>query len=121
MLTRGQEIFSGIDEDHAVHMPLDPGEMSLHNARLAHASGPNLAGDRRIGISMHFIPPSVSQSEGEWDSAALVRGSDSHGHFHHTPCPTGDFDPDATAFHEKATKAVHAILYKDADKDTKKL
>ena len=121
MLTRGQEIVSGIDEDHAVLMPLQPGEMSLHNARLAHASGPNRADDRRIGLSMHFIPPTVSQGQGDWDSAALVRGSDPHGHFHHTPRPKGDFDPDAAAFHEMATKAVHAILYKDADRDTKKL
>ncbi|MGI9383355.1 MAG: phytanoyl-CoA dioxygenase family protein, partial [Methyloligellaceae bacterium] len=54
MLTRGQEISDAIDESRAVHMALAPGEMSIHNVRLAHASGPNNAGDRRIGISMHF-------------------------------------------------------------------
>lgn len=121
MLTRGQEIISGIDEERAVHMPLQPGEMSLHNARLAHASGPNMANDRRIGLSMHFIPPTVTQVQGDWDSAALVRGRDPHGHFHHTPRAKEDFDPVATAFHETATKAVHDILYKDANQDTKKL
>ena len=87
LLTRGQEIVEGIDEDRAAFMPLQPGEMSLHNYRLAHASGPNHAGDRRIGVSMHFMPAETQQEVGEWDSAALVRGEDSHRAFHHTPVP----------------------------------
>ena len=43
MLTRGQEIAAGIDEAKAVAMPLATGEMSFHNYRLAHASGPNVS------------------------------------------------------------------------------
>lgn len=73
MLTRGQEITQGIDEDRAVSMPLKPGQMSLHNIRLAHASGPNLSNDRRVGISFHYMPAKAMQSVGQWDSAALVR------------------------------------------------
>ena len=82
MLTRGQEITSNsIDESRACHMPLLAGEMSLHNYRLAHASDPNEGTDRRIGISMHFLPPDTAQIVGQWDSAALVRGIDTHGNF----------------------------------------
>ena len=52
MLTRGQEISIHVDEQAAVAMALEAGQMSLHNVRLAHASGPNRSGDRRIGVSL---------------------------------------------------------------------
>ena len=116
MLTRGQEISVAVDEAKAVAMPLQPGEISLHNVRLAHASGPNLSPDRRIGLSLHYLPTSTRQIVGEWDSAALVRGTDSYGHFKHTPRPARDFDPVAVAFHQQATNAVREILFTDADK-----
>lgn len=121
MLTRGQEIAVDIDETKAVAMPLRPGEMSLHSVRLAHASGPNRSDDRRIGVSMHFMPTAAYQGAGDWDSAALVRGVDRHGHFHLTPRLAADFDPPAVAFHEKASAAVREILYRDAHHDAAKL
>lgn len=121
MLTRGQEIAVEVDEAKAVTMALRPGEMSMHNVRLAHASGPNTSGDRRIGLSMHFIPTSARQAVGTWDSAALVRGSDAHAHFHHTPRVARDFDPQALAFHEKATAALREVLYHGAERDTRKV
>ena len=116
MLSRGQEISVDVDESEAVPMPLQPGEISLHNVRLAHASGANKSDDRRIGLSMHYMPTSTKQIVGEWDSAALVRGSDDYGHFNHTPRPKTDFDPVAVEFHERASTAVREILFKDAEK-----
>ena len=116
MLTRGQEISVEVDETRAVSMPLQPGEISLHNVRLAHASSPNRSQDRRIGLSLHYMPTSTRQIVGEWDSAALVRGSDRYGHFKHTPRPASDYDPAAVAFHEQATNAVREILFRDAEK-----
>ena len=116
MLTRGQEISVVVDEARAVAMPLQPGEISLHNVRLAHASSPNRSQDRRIGLSLHYMPTSTRQIVGEWDSAALVRGSDRYGHFKHTPRPGTDYDPVAVEFHEQATSAVREILFKDAEK-----
>ena len=121
MLTRGQEIVEGVDDEAAVHMPLEAGQMSLHSYRLAHASGPNLSDDRRIGISMHFMPPDTAQVVGDWGSAALVRGSDPFGHFEHTPVPACDFDEAALAFHARATQAVAEVLYAGAERDTRKL
>ena len=114
MLTRGQEIAVEIDEARTVAMPLAPGEMSLHNGRLAHASGPNLSSDRRIGLSLHYMPTRTRQIVGNWDSAALVRGEDRYGHFTHTPRPTKNFDPNVVPFHEKATTAVRDILFNNA-------
>ena len=121
MLTRGQEISGGVDEEHAVYMPLQVGEMSLHSYRLAHASGPNDSRDRRIGVSMHFMPPETKQIIGEWDSAARVRGVDSYGNFERTPVPARDFDEVAVAFHRKASEAIRQILYVDAARNTQKL
>ena len=116
MLTRGQEIAIEVDENAAVTMALRPGQMSIHNVRLAHASGPNDSGDRRIGVSFHYMPTRSRQLVGEWDSAALVRGEDRFHHFAATPVPSRDMDPLAVAFHEKASTAVRDILFKGADR-----
>ena len=105
-----------VDEDAAVTMALTPGQVSLHNVRLAHASGPNRSADRRIGVSLHYIPTRSKQLVGEWDSAALVRGEDRFHHFEATPVPRHDMDPEAVAFHEKASNAVREILFKDAER-----
>ena len=121
MLTRGQEISEGVDESESVLMPLEAGQMSIHNYRIAHASGPNDSDDRRIGISMHYMPPDTKQIVGNWDSAALVRGQDDFKYFEPTPFPRNDFDPDAVQFHEKATQALRSVLYAGAEKNTRKL
>ena len=121
LLTRGQEISEGVDESESVLMPLEAGQMSIHNYRIAHASGPNVSDDRRIGISMHFMPPDTKQIMGNWDSSALVRGQDNFKHFEPTPFPRKDFDPDAVQFHEKATQALRSVLYAGAEKNTGKL
>lgn len=121
MLTRGQEISSDIDETKARHMPLSVGEMSIHNYRLAHASDVNNGPDRRIGISMHFLPPDTAQIIGTWDSAALVRGNDVYNNFEPTPLPTCDFDQEAVKFHFRATRVIREVLYADARENTEKL
>jgi len=120
MLTRGQAI-NGLDEARAVTMPLAAGEMSLHNYCLAHGSGPNLSPDRRIGVSMHYMPPQTKQVVGAWDCAALVRGSDRYGHFATTPVPARDFDPEAVAFHARAAGAMREVLYAGAARKLQRL
>ncbi len=121
MLTRGQELSAEPSDEDAVFMPLKPGQMSIHNYRIAHASGPNNAPDRRIGVSMHFMPPETEQIVGSWDSAALVRGEDPYGHFEATPVPAHDFDAAAVAFHERASQAFREVLYHGAQNNTGKL
>ncbi len=116
LLTRGQEIAVDVDESKTVSMALAPGQASLHNVGLAHASGPNRTDDRRIGLSMHYISTRTRQTAGEWDSAALVRGEDRYGHFQIAPVPQRDFDPDALAFHERASGALRDILFRDAER-----
>ncbi len=116
LLTRGQEIAVQIDESKTVPMALEPGEVSLHNVRIAHASEPNRSDDRRIGLSMHYIPTSARQQAVDWDTASLVRGTDNYHHFTLAPRPRRDFDPNAVRFHEQASTAFRDILFKDADR-----
>ena len=116
LLTRGQEIAVPVDEADAVSMPLQPGEISMHNVRLAHASTPNRSDNRRVGLSLHYMPTCAKQTVDQWDSAALVRGEDRFGHFTNTPRPEKDFDPIAVEFHKRATDAVREILFRDAEK-----
>ena len=120
MLTRGQRI-TNLDPSRAVLMPLRAGQMSLHNYCLAHGSGPNLSDDRRMGVSMHFMPPETSQVVGSWDCAALVRGEDAYQHFVHTPRLRFDLDPEALAFHTRAAGAMREVLYAGAQKNEARL
>lgn len=119
MLSRGQTITEGIDEARAVNVILAPGEMSLHQVRIAHASASNRSDDRRIGISIRYMPPQTRQQLAEWDSAALVRGEDRYGHFVHEPSPEREFDPPCVEFHRKTLTNLVSFLYKDAAGDKK--
>ena len=121
LLTRGQEITHGVDDDKSVLMPLKTGQMSIHNYRLAHASGPNITNDRRIGISMHFMPPETRQIVGDWDTATLVRGTDPYGHFEDAIRPQGDFDAAAVVQHQRATEELGKVLFTGAAQRTNKL
>ena len=116
LLTRGQEISVEVDESKTVSMVLEPGEVSVHNIRLAHASGPNQTADRRIGLALNYIPTRARQIAGSWDCAALVRGEDCYRHFEHTPIPPGDFDPELVRLHKRATDSMREILFSGAER-----
>jgi non-heme Fe2+,alpha-ketoglutarate-dependent halogenase len=118
LLTRGQELSIDPAEYPIVAMALEPGQASFHNVRSAHGSGSNTTDDRRIGLSMHFMPTHTRQKLSDWDSAALVRGSDDYGHFEHSPQPMHDFDPVAVEFHRRASKALRDIVYAGTEPDT---
>jgi len=111
MLTRGQEISVGIDEDQAVNIEVGSGEAALFAYRIAHASYPNRSPDRRIAVAIRYIPPDARQTLVDWDSASLVRGRDDCGHFEHEPMPARDFDPAAVEFHRYAEDRHRQMLY----------
>ncbi len=116
MLSRGQEIQVKVDERDATDVVLQPGQMSLHHVRLIHGSEPNRADHRRIGFAIRYLPTSVRQTSGLRDTAMLVRGEDSFGHFDPEPVPAADFHPDAVAFHAKSYEDTTRILYAGAAK-----
>lgn len=114
LLTRGQHI-TDIDPDETVPMPLRAGQASFHNVATAHGSGPNQSTDRRIGLSLHYMPTHTRQTLADWDSAALVRGEDRYNHFDHAPRPTRDLDPEVMAYHGRSAEALRQIVYAGAD------
>ena len=111
MLTRGQEIAFDIEDADAVDIVLRPGQMSLHHGRIFHASGPNNSDDRRFGLAIRYITPSMRQAVGQRDYAVLVRGEDRFGHFLTPPVPTGDFTPDAMEMCTEIDKDQVAYYY----------
>lgn len=96
LLSRGQTIV-GVDEAKAVSMELQPGEFSLHHEAIVHNSEPNNSDDRRIGMSIHYIPTSTKMVKylepGKKPTAMLVRGFDAYNHWDHEPATDVDFDP----------------------------
>ncbi len=115
LLTRGQEIAVEVDETQAVDVPLKMGEISLHHVRLAHGSYPNTTNDRRIGLSIRYIPTYVRQVKVK-DSAMLVRGVDEYGNFDWEPEPQADADEAAIAAHDEAMTRRVATYYSGTDK-----
>jgi len=103
IVARGQEIFPPIDESTAINIELRPGQFSLHNVLIAHASKPNQSDDRRIGLAFRYTATSVRQHEKFKDSAALVRGSDSYGHFIAEPRPRENMQTDMIDLHNTVT------------------
>ncbi len=111
LLTRGQEVAVEVDESKAAYIELAPGEISLHHVRTVHASEPNRADDRRIGVALRYIAPDVHQLNCERDSAMLVRGEDRFGNFVHEKPPERDMDADALEEHARIMQLRQDILY----------
>lgn len=116
LLSRGQHI-ADVDLADTVAMPLQAGQASFHNVATAHGSGPNRTGDRRIGLSLHYLPPHTKQTLASWDSAAMIRGEDRYHHFDHAPRPRGDLDPEVMAYHARSAETLRRIVLDGADPD----
>ncbi len=99
MLTRGQEVAVDVQDEDALDVVLQPGEVSLHNVLIVHGSNPNKSDHARIGFAIRFLPPHLKQTLAGRGSAYLVRGVDTHGHFDHEQRPEADFHPDAVWRH----------------------
>ncbi|NJO37484.1 MAG: phytanoyl-CoA dioxygenase [Rhizobiales bacterium] len=119
LLSRGQEIEVDVDENEAVDIVLQPGEMSLHHVKLIHGSNPNRADDRRIGFAIRYVPAYVRQVVGAKDSAVLVRGVDTERNFEHETPPGRDLDPAALAQYAAIMKRQEAVLYRNTDRGFK--
>ena len=115
ILTRGQTI-EGLDEDAAVDLVLRPGEVSFHDPRVIHASAPNRARHRRIGVvTQLYFPPEVRQTLGQ-GHAQLVRGRDPCRHMHHLPRPTSDMAAADVAKRNEVNALWQDWLYQGAER-----
>ena len=99
MLSRGQSVAAPVEERAAVPIPLQPGEFSLHDTLVLHASAPNRSAQARIGLGISYIPTRVRHIGPTRLSATLVRGEDRYGHFDHEPRPLAEADAAARAAH----------------------
>ena len=114
ILTRGQQV-EGVDESQAVSLILRPGQMSIHSARIIHASQPNNSADRRIGFVIQpLMPPHVRQTIKQ-SAVQLVRGEDTHGNFPLTGRPTQDMASGDLAVKAQVNTAWADVLYHGAD------
>lgn len=101
-LTRGQTMV-GVDESQATDVILEPGEISLHHIKLAHASGPNRARLPRLGFAVRFMSARVCPT-GRRESALLVRGQTQHDHFLPESRPSDDFSLPGRMAHNRALR-----------------
>ena len=104
----GQRTVADFPTEDAVPVPLSPGEFSIHHTLAVHASGPNRADDRRIGIGISYIPANVRHIGSMRVPATLVRGKDRHGHFDLEPRPEGSLEWDAYHRHRAIYSASYA-------------
>lgn len=110
LLSSGMRVDFDTDSVAPVPLVLRPGEMSLHHAFLIHGSPPNIASDRRLGVTFIFHPPALGQLGEGRTSALLVRGEDRHGNFDHERPPVAADDPDTVARHEHAVAIYRAKI-----------
>jgi ectoine hydroxylase-related dioxygenase (phytanoyl-CoA dioxygenase family) len=99
MLSRGQSVAVEIEERAAVPIPLQPGQFSLHDTLVLHASAPNRSSHDRIGLGISYIPARVKYVGPTRLSATLVRGENRHDHFDLEPRPAAEAGAAALATH----------------------
>ncbi|WP_428492093.1 phytanoyl-CoA dioxygenase family protein [Rhodopila sp.] len=80
IIRRVQQV-GGYAPQDGVLAPLKAGEMSLHHTHMVHSSGPNNSDDRRIGLTLSYIPTHVRPTGSIRPAALLVRGTDQYGYY----------------------------------------
>ncbi len=71
----------GVDERGAVYFELEPGQCSLHDARIIHGAAANLSTQRRCGYTMRYFSTNIkvlkdTDHQGEPFKIWLARGRD---------------------------------------------
>jgi hypothetical protein len=107
VIRAGKGIFDRYGDSDGTPVPVGAGEMSLHHTHTVHSSGPNRAGDRRIGVGISYIPTHVRPTTEPRTSTLLVCGIDEHGHFH----PETRLGTGAGPLPDPAARAAHAAAY----------
>ncbi|MBO6946640.1 MAG: phytanoyl-CoA dioxygenase family protein [Rhodospirillales bacterium] len=110
ILSRAQYITENFDDSTAVEAELKPGQACLFNHRIIHASGPNVSGERRVGLLIDYLPTSA-EKEGPRDSAMLVRGKDTFGHFDLEEPPVGEATAQNIAQQRRALEMITSTMY----------
>lgn len=101
-INRGtQSVVESFDENAKIAMELPAGSFSIHHGLCMHASAPNRADYRRIGLGFNYIPAHVRTTGSVRMAAMLVRGEDRWGNFDLVEPPKGECSPAALALHDE--------------------
>jgi hypothetical protein len=111
LLTRGQEIAVEVNEADAVNVVLRAGQASFHHGHMFHASGPNTTNERRLGVAIRYVAPSMKQKSGAKLLVSQVAGKDAYGHFEIMPPPAGRMLEEDFEYARRNTAMKHAIFY----------
>ena len=120
LLSREQYIDTDFDQSSAVDFALDPGEIALFNNALIHSSKPNTGSDRRILFLLEMVPTGAWQHSPR-ESAALVRGQDTHSNFDADPRPQTEMGPAELAAWQRAVEIQASVLFRGAQRPPRAL
>jgi ectoine hydroxylase-related dioxygenase (phytanoyl-CoA dioxygenase family) len=96
--------------DEIIPVVLQAGQMSLHNARVLHGSGPNGSHEKRVGFVIRFVAPQARPLEAR-PPAMLVRGRDDCGNFELIEPPLAAEDASAVdGLRQSAMRHLDAVL-----------
>lgn len=109
VLYQGQTV-EDVDEREAVLLALSPGEASFHHGWTLHASMSNRSDDRRIGFNAQYVATHMRQTQHGRDTAMLVSGVDTYGHFGEDIPATSDLDPLAVVRQRELDRQVRATM-----------
>jgi len=102
LLSKGQTIDVDYDRSKTAFMPVAPGQFSIHDTYLIHASGPNQSDHRRVGLGFSYIPTNARNIGSTRLTAMLVRGEDKFGYYDDEPRPRVSNGEAEQAFHREA-------------------
>ena len=100
-----ERLRDGAETDGLVDVLLKAGEMSLHDADIAHGSTPNRSDQKRVGFVIRFITPEARPIQGQ-PGVVLARGRFDGDHFHLQGPPT-DALPELGLAGMKASATLH--------------
>jgi len=120
LLTREQFIDAAIDESSSAELELDAGEVALFDNAIVHSSNPNRGRDRRILFLLEMVPTHAYQHSPR-ESATLVRGQDSHGHFDVDPRPQTEMGAAELGAWRRAVEIQASVLFRGAQRPPRAL
>jgi ectoine hydroxylase-related dioxygenase (phytanoyl-CoA dioxygenase family) len=110
-LSRGQDVAVAVDENSAVDICLQPGEISLHHLWIVHGSKANTSDIPRIGLAIRYVAADVTQDSPTRPLAMLARGQNRYNNFEVMPTPTEDTVPEDGGRHtEIVTRIRNSIM-----------
>ena len=117
LLSRGQEVTVEVDESEGVPVELETGQASMHHGHLFHASDANTTNDRRIGVAIRYIKPSMKQRTGDRSLVALVSGEDRHDNFTIAGTPKSRLSEEDFELCRQDSEIKRRVLYEGANAD----